>query len=145
MIARARWSSADLTSKIKALVKEHKKLKDEPLLLAVHYRSSRKNAAEDVCVLEVLKGFGSGEVDPDRELFEVAYPGAPDLKLKKGQSLRLLLTNPAELVAALQDNWSLAKDLKTAVRQNAAEKIYAEPKEGEQLWKMLKDVVAANG
>ena len=49
---------------VRRLVEHHRKLKDERLLLAVYFNPQRK-PVEDVCLFEILEGFGPDEPDPE--------------------------------------------------------------------------------
>ena len=98
---------------VKQLVQNHLKLEDEPLLLAIYYKPQRE--MHDIFLFEVIQNFGDGEVDPDRELFEVTYASTTGLPLEKGQYLHLVMTNPKELEVATQENWVMVAELRAAM------------------------------
>ena len=50
------WAPPDLP-KVRQLVKEHKRIKGQPLVLALYYISPR--APKDITLLEVIDNFGS--------------------------------------------------------------------------------------
>jgi len=56
--------------RIEQLVHEHRKIADEPLLFGNVLWPAEVLATFSV---EVIDGFGAGNIDEDRKLFEVAY------------------------------------------------------------------------
>lgn len=123
-----------LADRVKALVEEHRELKDEPLLLAVYYAPERQ--PQDVFLFEIVDGFGNNDVDPDREMFEVTYAATPALPLAADQELHLIITNPTELKVALEQGWELVTELRDAKRDGKAEVIYSGPR-GKNLWESI--------
>jgi hypothetical protein len=101
--------------RLQALVEQHKQLEQETLL-AVYYESPQR-CENDVCLFEVIEDFGLGDIDPHRELFEVAYAGTEAFPLPAGQYLRLTLTNPQEFEAAREQAWEQWLDLRKAVER----------------------------
>jgi hypothetical protein len=77
-------------------------MKDEPLHLAVQFSDPKHT--EDLVLVEVLGGFGGGQVDPDRRFMEVEMPSSA-IPLNEGGKLRLVLTSPEELRVASQKGW----------------------------------------
>ena len=52
---------------------------------------------EDVCLFEIIDGFGPYEPDPDdADLFAFSYFSTPGFPLPAGVNLRMILTNPKE-------------------------------------------------
>lgn len=98
---------------LRNLIKQHKKIRHEPLVWAIYYKPKRN--ANDIFLFEVLENFGNGGVDPDRELFEVTYGYASGFPMNKNQELHLVLTNPAEFKLAANENWAGFDELKQAV------------------------------
>ena len=118
-------------SKVKRLVSEHLKLKDEPLLLAIYYAPDREE--QDIFLFEVVEGFGGNSVDADRKLFEVTYAHSAGLPMKRGQQLHLVLTNPHEAKVAFREGWELAREVRQAVRRKDFRVIHQTPAAGRLL------------
>lgn len=108
------------------LIDAHKRLTDEPLLLAIYYKPDRE--AQDIFLFEVIENFGEGAVDPDRELFEVTYNSTSGFPLEPGQHLHLILTNPREFEVAVREQWPLAQELQQAVRIGAFRTLHSDPR-----------------
>jgi hypothetical protein len=111
--------------KVKSLVVEHRKLKDEPLVLALYYAPDRE--PQDIFIFEIIDGFGADSVDPERNLFEVAYASNAAFPLKQGQKLHLVLTNRKEVKVAFQDGWGGSQEIRDAIRRNDYRLIYQDP------------------
>ena len=94
---------------VQRLVNDHAKMIDEPLLLAVYYKSNSE--PNDIFLFEVIENFGAGAIDPDKEIFEVAYNSSSGFPLEHGQRLHMLLTNPGELKQATREKWPTIADL----------------------------------
>jgi len=115
-------------------VQEHLKIKDEPLLLAVHY--TPPNSGQDVYLFEIAGKFGLETVDPDRKIFEIGYGSTTGFPLTPGQELRLLITNPTEWRTAVDQDWKAIRVLRKAAEGNRAQVLY-HTKEGAKLWEMI--------
>lgn len=115
-------------AKVKQLVSEHLKLKDQPLLLAVYFAPDRDE--EDVFLLEVIKGFGADSIDPEQRLFEVTYGSSDAFKMEPGQQLHLVLTNRPETEVAFRDGWEGAREIRETVRQGKFRVLYEHPAAG---------------
>ncbi len=113
MITQAPAQYPALLQGVQRLVSEHAKLADEPLLLAIYYKSPSE--PNDVFLFEVIENFGSGAVDPDNEVFEVVYNSTTGFELEPGQRLHMLLTNPHELEQATKENWPTLAELRQAI------------------------------
>ncbi len=122
-------------AELRTLVRDHKELKDEPLILALYYAPQRD--PDDIFLFEVIKNFGANSIDPDRTLFEVAYGSTSGFPLAPGQHLRLVLTNPDELKAALREEWPLATELRDVLRSGKAMVLLAE-EEGQRLLELIR-------
>jgi hypothetical protein len=118
---------------IKALVKAHRKVKGEPLHLAMEFRDPKR--PKDILLFEVIGGFGGGHVDPDKRFLEVAMANTA-VELAPGGELRFLFTSPQELEAANDKNWPAFKRLKANLAKTLVAVHYADPT-GEQLKKLL--------
>jgi len=123
-----------IDASLRKLVSEHRKIKDEPLLLAAHYVPAR--ATKDICLFEIASGFGVETVDPDRTMFEVSYGSATGLPLEPDQDLRLLLTNPTEWKVAVRQKWPAVRALRDAISKGHVQVLYQTPK-GAELWRMI--------
>ena len=125
-----RFPDVEIMSRLKGLIKQHLKLKDEPLLLAVYYAPTR--CRKDIFLFEVADNFGQNSIDPDRDLWEVGYRSAPSFPLAEEQYLRLVLTNPEECGVAFKEKWPLASEIRRAFRRGKAVVLHATP-EGQKL------------
>jgi hypothetical protein len=107
---------------IHALVQEHRKLKDEPLHLAVQLADPKHPT--EIVLREVIGGFGGGHVDPDKQFLVVAVSPSTQIDLPPGGELRLVLTSPEELKEASTKNWPALQRLqkKTVVAVHHADK-----------------------
>lgn len=112
----------DNEARVKELVREHARLEDEPLLLAVYFAS--QSAPADECLFEVAENFGFNEVSEDRQVMQIAFGPTPSFPLNSGQHLRLWLTNPAECLAALTERWSAVADVQKALATGQAKVVY---------------------
>lgn len=122
---------------LRALVNDHRKLKDERLLLAVYFNPQRK-PFEDVCLFEVLEGFGPDEPNPDDvDLFQFGYGNTPGFPLPAGVNLRMVLTNPAEWKRAVKEKWKAVRELQAARQAGEAIVLHSEG-EGKKLWELIK-------
>jgi hypothetical protein len=126
--------SVPSNASLKKVVQEHLKIKDEPLLLAVHY--TPPNPGRDIYLFEIAGRFGLETVDPDRKMFEIGYGSTTGFPLAPGQELRLLITNPTEWRTAVDQNWSAIQLLRKAINGNRARVLHA-TKEGAKLWEMI--------
>ena len=120
------------------LVRHHRKLKGERVVLAVYFNPQRK-PFEDVCLFEVIEGFGPEQPDPaDGDLFQFGYGNTPGFPLPPGVNLRMVLTNPHELRKAIAEKWKAVGELRAA-RSKADEAIVLHSEgEGNKLWELLK-------
>ncbi len=99
---------------LRSLVDHHRKLKDERVILAVYFNPQR-NPFRDVCLFEVIEGFGPDEPEPgDVDLFQFGYGNTPGFPLPAGENLRMVLTNPAELRRAVAAGWKAVGELRAA-------------------------------
>ena len=121
---------------VERLVEQHRKLRNGHLHLAV-YLAPPNRPKRDIYLFEVIDDFGGGNVDPDRKLFTFAYGSTPGFELPPGASLRMILTNPAELDAAIQQNWKRVGELRSARRASKAVVVYADAT-GKKLWNKIK-------
>lgn len=110
---------------VKGLIREHRKRKDEPLHLAIHFQHARHK--RDLCLFEVLGNFGGGSIDENKKLFEVAFAAATvGLQLPPGGALRLVLTSPEELREALRGDWASLTPIKKAFSDEAATVVFSD-------------------
>ena len=104
--------SIQAPQQVRTLVQEHLRLTDEPLEVAIYFKSASR--PEDYCLFEIAKNFGHDEVDPDRHITHIAFGSTPEFPLTSGQYLHLWLTSPAEFKEAWQNDWNDVKELRDA-------------------------------
>ena len=121
---------------VRDLVDQHRKLKNGRLHLAVYFAPPRRGK-RDIFVFEVIEGFGGDAIDPDDKLFEFGYGSTPGFPLPAGVSLRMVLTNPAELHHAIDNDWKAVQELRAARQAGQAIVIHADAL-GKRLWTLLK-------
>ena len=121
---------------VRQLVRQHRAMKREPLRLAVYYAPPRRGR-RDIFLFEVVDGFGGNAIDPEKKLFEFGYGSTPALPLPPGTTLRMVLTNPAELEAAVRHHWKRIEELRAARKAGRATVVYADLR-GKRLWDLIK-------
>jgi hypothetical protein len=126
----------DFEEQVREFVQQHRKSKKERLRLAVYFAPSRR-ANRDVCLFEVIDGFGGDEVEAEGKLFEFAYGSTPALPLPPGTSLRMVVTNPTELKEAVRRHWKGLEELRAAREADRVTLIHADAK-GKRLWDLIK-------
>lgn len=104
------------------VVNDHVALEDEPLLLAIYYRS--RLVPNEECLLEVARGFGFNEVSEGRRIFQVQFGSTPSFPLPTGDRLRLSLTNAVEFQSAVSEGWPEINDLREAIHQGQYDLLY---------------------
>ena len=104
------------------LIGEHRKRKYEPLHLTIHFTHPKHR--KDVCLLEVLGGFGDGRIDPKRSIFEVEFSSNPNFPMPDERNLRLFLTSPEELREAVRAGWGSLTQLRRAIRAKQADVLF---------------------
>jgi hypothetical protein len=109
---------------IRDLARQHRELRDEPLHLAMAYEPGRES--RDIFLFELAGNFGGNEVSPDAQLFEVTFDSTPNLPMEPGQRLHLVLTNPKEFRAALDQHWQTAEEVRDAVRRRDFEVLHSD-------------------
>lgn len=114
----------DNEARMEELVREHARLKDEPLLLAVYFAS--QSAPADECLFEVAENFGFNDVSGDRQVMQIAFGPTVSFPLNSGQHLRLWLTNPTECLAALAEQWPDVVEVQRALATGQAKVIYSD-------------------
>jgi hypothetical protein len=106
------------------LAKQHLRLRDEPLHLAMAYDPGRDS--QDVFLFELLDNFGGNEINPDAVLFEATFGASSSFSLEPDQRLHLILTNPAEFRTALDRRWPTADEVRDAVHRGDFEILYSD-------------------
>jgi hypothetical protein len=109
---------------VRNLVVQHRHSKERSLHLAIYYAPKRHPG--DVFLLEVIKDFGGGRVDPGREIFEFVYGSTVAFPLPPSRHLRLVLTNPTEFRKAAKGNWKAVVELRDSRRRRVAQTIFAD-------------------
>jgi hypothetical protein len=125
MTVQTRKQFPEYAEELRGLVAQHRKISDEPLLLAIYYKPGREE--EDVFLFEVIGDFGAGAIDEDRELFEVTYASSTAFSLEAGQRLHLVLTNPQEYEVAVQQGWKHVQELREAIKSGDFQVLYSDP------------------
>lgn len=105
-----------------ALVAEHRKRTYEPLHLAIYFPHPRHK--KDVCLFEVLGGFGDGRVDPKCAIFEVQFSSNPSFPMPENKDLRLFLTSPEELREAVASGWASLTAVRNALQSGQADVLF---------------------
>jgi len=106
------------------LAEQHRKLRDEPLHLAIAYDPGRD--FRDIFLFELLDNFGGNEINPDAQLFEATFGSSKSFSLEPGQRLHLILTNPEEFRTALDQHWPTAEEVRDAVRRGDFEILHSD-------------------
>jgi hypothetical protein len=124
---------APARKEIEDLIDSHRKLTQEPLLLAMYYNPNRNH--NDIFIFEVLDRFGDNLVDPDGDFFEVEFGKSTsvDIRLPEGSTLHLVLTNPVELMVALNKRWPKANELVAAISRDEFEILFEDAQRGSEL------------
>ena len=107
----------------KLVLDGHRKLKDEPLLVAIYYASELVEKNEER-LFEVMQNFGFNDISEDKEIFQIQFSAASGLPLPPDRVLRLLLTNPVELEQAVDNQWEQIIDLKAAISRKEFKVLY---------------------
>ena len=111
---------------IRDLVESHKELEEEKLLFAVYFEPNRKECLRDVFLFEVFDGWHQNTVSAERDFWEVIYGPTEAFPMDRGQQLHLILTNPVELEVGLNENWPLACEIRSAVKQKNYDLIFCD-------------------
>jgi hypothetical protein len=113
-----------LESQIRDLAQQHREFRDEPLHLAIAYQPDRD--PNDVFMFEPLGNVGGNEVTSEARLFEVTFESTPSFTMEGGQKLHLVLSNPLEFQAALDQRWPSAKEIRAAVQRGTFEVLHSD-------------------
>jgi hypothetical protein len=122
-------------SMVKELVNEHKKIKAEPLLLALYYAPDR--SPEDIFLFEVIENFGGDFDEEEKDLFEVTYGSTSGFPMQAGQQLHLIIASPEELEVAVNQGWPAAKELKNAFLAGKAKVLFENQDKGKQILRLI--------
>ena len=128
--------SAATTKYVEALVAKHRKLRNEPLHLAMQFADARHRG--DVCLIEIIGGFGSGHINPDKRFLEVEMKPAGEAQLPNGASLRFIFTSPEELKVADEKRWPALVTLRKRLA-SATTKVHYVDDVGRRLKALLHD------
>jgi hypothetical protein len=104
---------------VKALVETHRKLRDHPLYLALWYDT---DDTADVHLLEVLGNFPHEE--ERGKLYTVEFESSLAFPLVTPGRLFLTLADPAEVRAAIRDEYRQISHVREAFARGAADVIY---------------------
>ena len=120
--------------RLNELIAEHRKRKDEPLHLAISFPHRRHR--KDICLFEVFGGFGDGQIDPKRAIFEILLFSNPNFRMPQDKNLRLFMTSPEELREALDHRWASLKPVQDALWSGQANVLFKDD-QGAKLLKSL--------
>jgi hypothetical protein len=126
----------DYQAQVQELVEQHRELRKDDLHLAVYFGPTNRKKS-DIYLFEVVEDFGGGRIDPEKKLFTFAYGSTPGLPLPEGVRLWMVLTNPEELDAAIQQNWARVAEIRKAKDSRRAIVLHADAK-GKKLWNKIK-------
>lgn len=108
---------------LRLIAQAHREQDDEPLLLALYYDDPDFPDYESM--LEVYDGYDQNRVSPNKELLTTAFgTAASGFAVVNDVSLRLLITNPAELRVGLDERWLGLRTVRAAVRSGRSEIVY---------------------
>lgn len=110
------------------VLNDHVTLEDTPLALAIYFQSRRFPNEE--CVFEVLHHFGFDEVSEEKSVFQVQFGPTRVFPLPEGDRLHLFLSNPNEVMYAIEYGWPEINDLVDAIKAGEAigyDIIYSRP------------------
>lgn len=126
------------------VLNDHVALEDTPLSLAIYFGSRR--VPNEECVFEVLHHFGFDEVSEERTIFQVQFGRTHNFPLPEGDRLRLFLTNPTEIIYAMEHGWPEINDLRDAIGRGDFEVIYRRPGDfdADKVLNALKGSIAAS-
>ncbi len=111
---------------VRALIlNDHTELKDTPLALAIYFKS--RQWPNEECVFEVLHRFGLDEVSEVRSVFQIQFGATQNFPLPDGDRLHLFLSNPIEMMYAIEHGWPEIHDLVRAIQAGSYEVIYGCP------------------
>ncbi len=111
---------------VRALIlNDHTELKDTPLILAIYFKSGQSPNEE--CVFEVLRHFGLDEVSEEKSVFQIQFGPTQNFRLPEGDRLHLFLSNPNEMMYAIEHGWPEINDLIEAIKADSCETIYSRP------------------
>jgi hypothetical protein len=113
----------DYEAEVRELVEQHKELADEPLLMALYFRSNRKGAENDVFVLEVLDNYPVSAFE-EEDFLEVLYGSTPHFVMGMGQMLHLILTNLEELSRNIKRKTRIAGEIQQALNKGSYKLIF---------------------
>lgn len=133
----------DRLEDVERLIEQHRQLEHQPILLAIYFAQDQD--PDSVYLMEVISQFGYDEVSDDRELFEMSY-GSPDgFPLPPGSRLDIILTNPVELRAAVEQGWASLNPLLAAMEAGPEyyRVVYHSDGGDELLGLLRRDLVAA--
>lgn len=124
-----------LVIEVKRIIENHKRIKKDPLLMAVWYK---KNHPKNIYLLEVIENF-SNVVKSEKEPFTVEFDSSSDFLLPDGGKLYLTLISPSDLKRSVDENWEFIKPLSCeSFNKGEAEILHCESNY-KQLLKKLKE------
>jgi hypothetical protein len=111
---------------VEDLVNQHRKLMDEPVLMAVYYAPDRD--PDDIFLFEVLDNFSGNTIADEGDLLEVIYgPTGYFPIITRNSKLHIILASPDEFYAAAEQRTPLFREIKEAVESNRSQIIFLDP------------------
>ncbi len=109
------------------VLNDHTVIEETPLILAMYFQSRR--VPDEECLFEVLHHFGFDEVSEEGSIYQIQFGRTPNFDLPVGDRLRLSLTNPVEVIYAIENGWPEINDLVAAMCAGTYQVVYANPKD----------------
>jgi len=135
------WKTKQLPKfkkQLDSLIKEHRKMEDEPLHLAMVYNPVDKGDAGEIYLLEVIGGHELHSLSPDPDLYFSTYRSTPDYDIGFKFPLHLILTNEFELQMAIEDSWPRAEEMVAAIKNESFHVLFKD-EIGEEILAKLKE------
>jgi len=111
------------------VLSDHTVIEETPLILAIYFKSRR--VPDEECLFEVLHHFGFDEVSEENSIYQIQFGRTPNFDLPAGDRLRLSLTNPVEVIYAIENGWPEIYDLVVAMNAGEYQVIYESPEDAD--------------
>lgn len=111
------------------VLNDHTVIVETPLSLAIYFKSRR--VPDEECLFEVLHHFGFDEVSEERSIYQIQFGRTLNFPLPAGDRLRLFLTNPTEVIYAIENGWPEIHDLVVAISAGNYQVIYKHPEDAD--------------
>ena len=111
------------------VLNDHTDIEETPLVLAIYFASRR--VPDEECLFEVLHHFGFDEVSEERTIYQIQFGRTLNFPLPVGDRLRLFLTNPTEMIYAIENGWPEVYDLVVAMGAGKYRVVYEHPEDAD--------------